>query len=199
MATWSDWFEQADSCLIDLGIKVNHEEDIMRLEQSGLPHFKKIVLNEFNEREIKLFFDKYKNVWVRLVNKEGKRKYKFNIKKYNELIAFIEDYPNHKIYLFENCDTLYGGNVITFDKVVIEMVKGEQDLVGKSKVPFFHGFVNEYGRLEFIESTSLDTKKVALNILNKLEISRNEYIKGYFEFLYSQKGKVYFIDYKLGF
>jgi hypothetical protein len=210
MATWSDWFKSAEqfNLPLDTHLNINTAQDIDRLTNSGLPHFDSIIIkgSSFDRESIKDFAARHPNTWMRVVNKQtGKRQYKIGMYSFDEIMGFIKslniDIAEHDFQLFENCDERYGGNVITENNsTVIEIVEGKQDLVGKSKVPFFHGFISSTGRLFFHEHhTPLKMKKAARSVLKHLKIARDRHIPGYFEFLVSKQGRVYFLDYKLGF
>ena len=95
----------------------------------------------------------------------------------------------------------FGGNIISDNNgITIEIIDGVQGAVSHSDRSFFHGKVNNLGRLEFFE------EKVPAEILNAskkairyLKLERGSFMQGYFEFIVSDKNEVLFLDYKTSF
>ncbi len=213
MATWSDWFKKAKEKGVPLGkyLVINQPQDIDRLHNSGLPFYDFILIDgkDYNEKkeEIREFSKKYPKKWIRICNKNKKdeRYYKLDLETYDDIISYIEslnvDIGNFNMQLFEYCDNKFGGNIVSEgDKVVIEIIAGTQGLVSSSGEPFFHGSMDALGNLTFFEKEVPEKFRItAKNVINYIKISRNEFLKGYFEFIVSDKGKIYFLDYKLGF
>jgi len=207
MATWSEWFRNADAKEIRLRdyLKINLRKDIERLDHSGLPHFEHIEVdgNEDWQNQVKKFFKKYPFVWTRMINKQNpsERYSKIGIDSPEEYFSFVteqkKDVSQYCFQLFENCPNQFGGNIISKNnQVVIEMAIGSQDLVGKSKGKIFHGELNPHGRLIFNEPTPVGMQEAAVNTIRYIRLNNHEFLQGYFEFIVSDSGKVYFLDYK---
>ncbi len=209
MASWSEWYQIARerNFPLDHFLKINQSQDLIRLQNSGLPQGASLTINgeEFDVAKIEDFFCQYHCVWVRIVNKITKqRHYKLGMKSCAELFSFLEDLKidvkQYNFQLYEDFPVKFGGNVLTTDSTVIEIVEGNQDSVGKSRIPFFHGFVNEFGRLVFREKEVPGSLvKASQNVLKYLKKSGSSYLEGYFEFIISEDSRVFFVDYKTGF
>lgn len=207
MATWSEWFKNAGEKQIPLRdfLKINLRKDIERLDQSGLPHFDHIEVDGAGDwqNEVRSFFKKYPFVWTRMINKENpsERVSKIGIKSPEDYFSFVEeqkkDVTRYFFQLFENCQNQFGGNILSKNnQIIIEMAVGSQDIVGKSKGKIFHGELNPHGRLAFSEETPDGMPEAANNTVRYIRLGKDEFLKGYFEFIVSDTGKVYFLDYK---
>jgi hypothetical protein len=210
MATWNEWFISAKEKKVSLEkyLCIDQPRDLERLYSSGFPCSKLILISgsEYNSSVAKEFFSSFPLVWTRIIDKfSGKRRSMLRIKSFNEFCTFVEsldfNLPQSVIQLYEMEENALGGNVITNgDKTLIEIIFGDQDTVAKSREPFFHGKINSLGRLEVIEkNVPMDIFEGALKVLSYLKKSRNSYLEGYFEFVVSDKGNVFFLDYKIKF
>ncbi len=211
MATLSGWFKASKEKNIPLEkyIVVNYPKDLARLHSSGLPFYDLIIIDgeKYEKEKIRIFSKKYKLNWVRVYNKnkKGERYYKLNLKNYDDIISFIEslniNLKDFDIQIFEYQINRFGGNIVSENnKISIEIIKGKQELVSRSYEPFFHGAINNTGRLNFLEKdVPKKIKAAAEKVIKHIKIERNEFLKGYFEFVVSDENKVYFVDYKLGF
>lgn len=215
MATWSEWFKAAKEGNVPLEkyLVIDPIRDLERLYSSGLPVYNKITVGGNNykqeRRRIEEFSEKHNECWVRVYNKtrRGERYSKFPLEHFEDITYFIEklevDLTEFEIQLFECHENKFGGNILSDNRgTYIELVEGTQDVVGKSLGFFFHGSVNYFGRLCFWEEEKeevpLKIKRGAKEALSYLKMSRNEFIEGYFEFIISKEGNVYFLDYKTG-
>ena len=210
MATWNEWFVSAKEKNFDLKkyLKVDQQNDLERLYSSGLPCFELLLLNgtEVNSKKVENFITKHKMIWTRVVNsKEGKRQSKLGIKSFEEFIEFFNSLPfkqeDCSIQLYQMKKNYLGGNIIASENSAnIEIAFGTQNIVGKSTQTFFHGKVNDLGRLEFFEKNTPDEIIRAANkALNYLKKSKGEFLKGYFEFILTLEFEVFFLDYKTSF
>lgn len=210
MATWSEWFKKAKEKNFPLEkfLTVNQPEDMERLHSSGLPFYDFLLIdgkNFENEKQgIKEFSEKHEKKWIRISNKtdKGERYYKLNLKSLEEIVCFIEslkiNISNFNIQLFEFAENKFGGNIVSNNESLkIEIIASTQERVSRSNEKFFHGQTNATGSLSFFEeNTPKEIADAAKKTIEFLRISRNEFIKGYFEFAISEKGKIYFLDYK---
>lgn len=212
MASWGDWFKAAhqrnirleDSLVIDL------DKDIERLYSSGLPVYARLIIGgkdyPSKREEIKDFCKKYERTWIKVYNAKEKRRYSaMDLRGYEKLIEFIDglkiNLDSFDIHLSEFQPNKFGGNVLTDERgTVIEMIDGHQDIISKSTRPFFHGYISESGTLKFHETNIPEEMRIAAwRTLQYLKISGREFLPGYFEFMVSDKDKIYFFDYKTGF
>jgi len=210
MATWNDWFVFAKESNFDLGkyLKIDQPNDVIRLYSSGLPVFDyiKFSLCEINSGEVKEFIKKHGSVWARAASvKVGKRKSRLSMGSFDELKSFLNALPFRSddtvVQLYQMKENRFGGNVlVSEDETRIEIAYGLQDIVGKSTDSFFHGKINFLGRLEFNEvSVPENVFQTCKKVLSYLELSRGEYVRGYFEFAVSQDFEIFFMDYKTSF
>jgi hypothetical protein len=209
MATWADWLKIAREKGVPLHetTNINLAEDIKRLNNSGLPVYDLLLIEgkdyQKDKKKIKEFSEKHDQCWVRIYSKQKEERYhKLDLKSYNEIVSFIEnlsiDLKEFIIQVFEYHTNKFGCNVISDgENVNIEMVRGVQDIVDRGNSNSFNGVLTVNGILTFREeNVSEDIKKAAKKILSYLRLSRNEYIKGYFEIAFSDEDEVYFLDYK---
>ena len=207
MASWSDWFKEAAKLRFPLEkvLPIDLPSDIERLYSSGLPVLERRILdgNKFDFGALTEFCDRHPLNWIRVYHKKDKdkRRSKFGINT-EQAIAFLTnleaDLTQYNIQMFESPINRFGGNVLSDNnRTVVEIVEGPQDIVGKCLAPFYHGQITETGHLRFLEdSASAPLKRAAWNTLNYLKIARGEYMKGYFEFVVSDKNETFFLDYK---
>ncbi|MEI6849753.1 MAG: hypothetical protein WCK29_01815 [archaeon] len=207
MASWSDWFAEANRIGFELKevLPINLPNDLDRLYSSGLPVFERRFLDgsNFSLDQVVEFCNRHPINWVRVYHKKelGKRKsiLQANTRK---VISFLEnigvDLKEYNIQLYESKVNKFGGNIISDkDRVIVEIAEGTQDNVGKCLTPFFHGIISETGVLKFRElNADRAVIRAAANSLKYLKLARGEYLPGYFEFMVSDKGKTYFLDYK---
>jgi len=210
MATLNNWYVSAREKGLELEkyIQVNQLRDLKRLNESGLPSYKTLLIDglEFDSVKTRNFISKFEMIWCRAINTSAKKRYyKLRIKGFDEFSDYLKTLPcelkDLSLQVFEYHDDVFGGNIISSeDKTIIEVAHGIQDNVSKSLTPFFHGHLTRTGRLEFNEKDApIEMKKAALKALNYLKRERTHYLHGYFEFSVSKEGKIYFLDYKTGF
>jgi hypothetical protein len=208
MATWSNWFKTAKekNFSIEKYLFINQAEDLERLHSSGLPFYDFILIDgkNFDKEKIQAFAAKHESTWIRIYNKEdkGEKYHKLGLKSGKEIFSFIEslkiDVSNFNIQLFEYVENKFGGNIASdgqFPK--IELIEGKQELVSRSTEKYFHGQINAIGRLAFLEeNVPKNIRSTAAKVIDYIKIARKEFLSGYFEFVVSDKGKAYFLDYK---
>lgn len=213
MATWSDWFKEAHSRGIPLEhyLSINQPADLQRLHDSGLPYYDFLLVDgleyESKKPEIERFVQKHASCWVRVSNKKvpGKRQYALNLTSFLAVTSYIErlglDLREYHLQIFEFAPNKFGGNIVSDDRgLALEIVEGNQELVSKSAVPFFHILVEPTGTIQFKEPNIPDLiRQVVPRILEYLRLERNQFLQGYFEFVVNNEGKIYFLDYKTSF
>jgi hypothetical protein len=206
MATWSEWFKNADKDDIPLSefLIINQPKDIERLYSSGLPVCDRLLVacKEYLNDSVVKFCEKHNGVWIRVYNKT-ERHYKLGLKGHAQVKEYIEsldiDVSKFKIQIFEFDPNKFGGNIVSGEKgVYIEMVYGDQLDVANCWKEFCHGYISPLGILKFHETDVTDEmKRTAFNVLKCLKTSKGNYMKGYFEFVVSVKNNIYFLDYKV--
>lgn len=210
MATWNDWFVSAKEKGFPLEkfLKINQPEDLKRLKESNLPSYDSLVVDagEYDSAEAIRFVKKHEFVWARVVDKKSRKRFvKLGINGFEEFSEFVKSLKLAKqcmeIQIFEFRANAFGGNVlVNKDNTFIEIAFGDWFAVGRGLGPFFHGKVSQTGKLEFKEKEVPEVIIVAARkVLSYLKKGRGEYMEGYFEFIISTDGKVFFMDYKVSF
>jgi len=210
MASFSEWFKAAHERNIPLesALPIDLPRDLERLNSSGLPTYDcQIISGESyvrNKQRVKDFCEKHNRVWTRVYNKmdRNERYSRFDLRGYKNVADFVEgldiNLKKFDIQLFEFHTNQFGGNILTNSEgTKIEIAEGTQDIVGKCLGPFFSGWISPFGTLEFSQSDSPEkVRSTAWRVLQQVKMAKGEYVPGYFEFIVSDKGKVYFLDYK---
>ncbi len=207
MATWSAWFKQAEKIgyTLESILPLQIEEDQERLYSSGLPVLDRLFVDgeKYDSSSVRTFCDKHALHWARIYHKNdlSKRSYKLGMTT-PDVLEFIEGIPrtlaHWNIQLFEYVPNQFGGNIVSDDsRTSIEMVHGTQGNIERSQKMIYHGEVSSTGCLHFSQKRTSRLMRVgAQNALRFLRLARGEYLKGYFEFIVSDKNQIYFLDYK---
>jgi hypothetical protein len=196
-------------------------EDYQRLKDSGLPRFQDIQIpyNQFNNKNKSLldFLLKYEQYVVRAIpnTMEFPRRYKIGVKSLQECQNFLKEVIEPKntsiytIFLSENEPIEWGGTIISSEYeafpgqygVCIEMARANQDAVSHGEVKVIHGrlgFLPDCPCTMYYTTEKPYERELMWRVLSKIRLGSDfVFMRGYFEFAVTQKGKIVFFDYKI--
>lgn len=198
-------------------------QDYKRLKESGLPTFEDLILpfHEFKEGNASLegFLRKHDNFVVRAIpnTRNLPRRYKIGVKTFVEFQEFLleninsGDEEKYQIFITEFEPQNMAGAVISRgEDVLIEIARGNLDAFSHGQTnPIacghfaFHGY-NHYKSMQYTTNTP-HLNKLLWNVLQCLRtdtriedfIPEIDFMRGYFEFVITEKGSIKFLDYKL--
>jgi|SRR3989344_2247830 len=185
--------------------------DNKRLKESGLPTFPDFIvpLGEFSEQnqELIAFLSSHTDYVIRAIpNVLGlTRKFRIGVKSFADCLDFLsqtispEEQNKYSIFLTgrgKEPITIAGVIISRKKDLIIEVAKGNLDELCHGRInPQSRGYLSEL--ICSMNYSTKDTKERELmwNALRHIRDS-GEFMKGYFEFVATEKGKVTFVDYK---
>jgi len=177
---------------------IDKEKNLYRIKEYKLPCLDFLVSK--NKSDITQFLNRYKSIVARAMplNDKNVRKYKTDIRSFEEYLSFIGDIEldYYQIILSEYVPCKYAGAIISnSNNTVIELLKGTHDeLVHGISTPFT-SYVDFTGKITYSKEMSRKEKNIVWKTLKTINISKGNYLKGYFEFLITTEEKLKFIDY----
>jgi hypothetical protein len=204
----ADWIRTAKDLGIDLANVLFQDKKGMyeALDKIGLPTPKRLFYPavEYNKhkKEIEQFIKKYKPVYSRLnpFLGSGKRPFKININSLKDFLDYVEkakaeiDLKDYELHIIHNGNMLYSGNIIYKDIVVGELLKGRHiDLAFGHKTPMTAMYDDLKRRFVFMGDNDYTAKEKQL-LLDVIKMVGDH--KGYFEFVVTDKGELYFKNFQ---
>lgn len=189
------------------------QADFKRLEKSGLPTYKRLILEPIQFLLNKNYYVqnfKYESYYAQVYPMSTGLK-KYNLMGFNDLediVPFLSNnikglYDKYLLLISEFEPNVFGGSVMSDGKSVkIDMVRGLQNQISYGKAADCSCIVDANSNIEFSCSGKLE-KRLFFEILDSLRIYNDEdkYMKGYFEFAFTSKSgtgslRLVYFDYK---
>ncbi|MDD5253720.1 MAG: hypothetical protein PHG05_01270 [Candidatus Nanoarchaeia archaeon] len=219
----SDWVIAAEKERIDLGrFHSDKLEDWRRLKGSGLPIYDFIIVHvediKAGDPLVSNFLNKYPRFVVYAIpnTKEMPRRYKLNLKSFEECNNFLRETINprdckkYTIILEDyGVGDKIGGVIISKNsEVLIEAAEGTLEKMSHGDIPLFLSCKIDLGKVGHIENkmewfigkNNLNMKFVRF-IIDYIDLAKDIFnphlMKGYFEFIITNNDELKFLDYKI--
>ena len=215
ISQWRIEMEKAGLAETSKSFFSDKRKDYEGLKQSGLPVFDDFVVpfEQFEEgnEKLKRFLSQHEGFVVRAIPKmEGlPRRYKIGVHNFSDCQNFLheiqrKDRSKYLVFLTEYEPTDWGGIIISRPQnIFIEVSEDGLDKLSHGQVIPIGEYLElcDYDHFKKIENNASTSGRVMWSALEHLikdspTAGIPNLMKGYFEFVRTQRGKIKFLDYK---